>query len=541
MKCRTIVRPPDGPPRTIDPPEERTGWTPPAERAITGHRPPPPGGGRDEIPMPHVDMDADLAELDPELDDDAWSWVDDADAGAPVAPSPAPAAPRRGPRPGDREHPLSVSAVLTAATACLERGIGTVWIEGEIVSLSRPSSGHVYFCVKDDRAQLRAVMWRADARRLRFRIEDGQHLRCRGQLGIYERDGKFQLYVGFAEPAGLGADALAFEQLKARLVADGLFEPARKRPLPRLPRRIGVVTSRTGAALRDIIRVVHRRFPVPLLVADAQVQGADAPRQIVAALRAVAAQRVDLVIIGRGGGSASDLAAFNDERVVRAVAACPVPTISAVGHEVDVSLTDLAADRRAATPSNAGEIAVPVLADLAAELAKQERRLHRELALRLRSARQELDQLAAATRGRVGVSVAKGRRALGDAERRLTAQHPRARVAADRGAVRQLEARAAAAIHRARERRSRAFWDLAGRLDALSPLRVLERGFAIATAGEHVLVAADQVAVGDAVAVRLAAGALDCTVVGVRPAAAAPATAAEPAAERTRGEEDETR
>jgi exodeoxyribonuclease VII large subunit len=276
------------------------------------------------------------------------------------------------PRPrGDRQHPLTVAAVVQGAGAAVD-DLGVLWVEGETLSVRAPGSGHCYFILKDDRAQLAAVMFRSDAQRLRFQIAEGMRLRCRGRLGIYDRDGKFQLYVAFAEPAGVGAEAVALEQLRTKLAAEGLFAAARKRPLPRLPRGIGVVTSRHGAAVRDIVRVVHRRCPVPILVADAVVQGSDAPRSIVAALRAVSRYRVDVIIVGRGGGSAADLAAFNDEAVVRAVAACRVPTISAVGHEVDVTLTDLAADHRAATPSMAGEMAVPVVAELAAQLAKEE-------------------------------------------------------------------------------------------------------------------------------------------------------------------------
>src|SRR5262245_501184 len=225
------------------------------------------------------------------------------------------------PRPGSRERPLRPSQNVRGASNVLDREIGTVWVEGEVESRVAASSGHLYFCLKDSRCQLRAVMWRSDAARLKFRIENGQSLRCRGKLSIYERDGKFQFYVQFAEPAGLGADALALEQLKERLAAEGLFASTRKRRLPLLPARIGVVTSKSGAAVRDIIRAVQRRFPVPILVADARVQGASAPGAITRALVALARAGVDVIIVGRGGGSAGDLAAFNDERVVRAVAA----------------------------------------------------------------------------------------------------------------------------------------------------------------------------------------------------------------------------
>ncbi|HTM21484.1 MAG TPA: exodeoxyribonuclease VII large subunit, partial [Kofleriaceae bacterium] len=416
------------------------------------------------------------------------------------------------PRPGARERPLSVSQVVHGANNVLDRTVGTIWVEGETVSVTRPSSGHVYFALMDRKAQLRAVMWRTDARRLKFQIEDGLTLRCRGRLGIFERDGKLQFYVQHAEPAGLGAEALAFEQLKAKLAAEGLFDAARKRPLPALPRRIGVVTSRSGAAVRDIIRAVQRRFPVPILVADCAVQGASAPRQIAHAITSICMTDVDVVIVGRGGGSASDLSAFNAEAVVRAVAACKVPIISAVGHEIDTTLTDLAADRRAATPTMAGEMAVPVLTDLQALLRKEERRLDRELHIRLRDAGQEIDQLAGRAQARLNAALHARRRRLDDLGGRLQALHPQAQILARRAQLRDLEARADRVVSRRTQVAHRALADLGGRLAALSPLRVLERGYAIARAGEHVVTGAAQLAPGDTVEVRLARGRIEATV-----------------------------
>ena len=192
---------------------------------------------------------------------------------------------------------------------------------------------------------------------MKFRIEPGQRLRVRGRLGVYDRDGRMQLYADFAEPAGLGAEALALEQLKQKLAAEGMFAPEKKRPLPRFPRRIGVVTSKHGAAVHDIIRTVQRRLPTPILIADAAVQGETAPHQIVQGMAMVVRAGVDVVIVGRGGGAVTDLTAFNHERVVRTIARCPVPVISAVGHEIDLSLADLAADARASTPTAAAELA----------------------------------------------------------------------------------------------------------------------------------------------------------------------------------------
>ena len=205
--------------------------------------------------------------------------------------------------------------------------LGLLWLEGEVTQVSQPASGHLYFSLRDKDCVLAAVMWGRDAQRLRFTVEAGQRLRVRGRLGVYDRDGKLQLYADFAEPAGLGAEALALEQLKAKLAAEGMFAADKKRPLPRFPKRIGVVTSRTGAAVHDIIRTIQRRFPTPILIADCAVQGPGAPSQLVNGMAMVVRAGVDVLIIGRGGGAATDLSAFNHERVVRTISRCPVPVI----------------------------------------------------------------------------------------------------------------------------------------------------------------------------------------------------------------------
>lgn len=437
-----------------------------------------------------------------------------ADKPAPrAADNPAPvAADKPVPRPGSRELPLTVAQMMRAAGAALDHHVGTAWVEGEVGSLTRPASGHIYFSLAGDRALVRAVMWRSDAARLSFKMTEGIRIRCRGRLGIYASSGKFQLYVQTAEPAGAGQSALALEQLRQRLAAEGLFDPAKKRPLPHIPRRLGVVTSRTGAAVRDVIRAVFRRFPVPIVIADARVQGADAPRQIAAAIAAVCRAGADCVIVGRGGGSAGDLSAFNDERVVRAVAACPVPTISAVGHEIDISLTDLAADHRAATPTMAGEMAVPVKEDLERALSEEQQRLAREIGLYLRDARQQLDSLADHAHHAVSLATARRRHALADCGRTLAAHHPRAHLVANRRRLDGLSASLGAGVARALATRQRELSRAAGRLDAMSPLAVLGRGYALATADGHVLTDAAQVAAGDAIVVGLARGRLGCRV-----------------------------
>lgn len=431
------------------------------------------------------------------------------------------------PKPASRERPLRVVDVVRWSNAAVER-YGLLWVEGEVGEVKRPSSGHVYFALRDKTSQLPAVMWRTTAQRLRFGFEAGLRVRVRGKLGVFDRDGKLQLYVDYAEPAGAGAEAAALEELKRRLAAEGLFADARKRPLPLLPRRIGVVTSKSGAALRDIVRTIQRRFPpAHILVADCMVQGAAAPAQIVHALRLIDAAAVDVVIVGRGGGAQSDLAAFNDERVVRAIAACRVPVVSAVGHEVDVTLSDLAADRRASTPTGAGELVVPVQHELRAAVTREEQRLRRELGLYLRAARQEVDDLIDSARAGVQARMTARATELRRLEVRLLAAHPRAQLAARRAALAALEkrlpspaprvadgrrradtgrARLDAAMRRALDRRRQGFAAVVARLEALSPLRVLERGYALATRDGHVVTDASALAPGDPIELRFARG-----------------------------------
>ena len=388
-----------------------------------------------------------------------------------------------------RERPIGVGDVVRLATRALD-GIGLVWLEGEVTQISKPASGHLYFSLRDKDAVLPALMWSRDVARIKFKIEPGQRLRVRGRLGVYDRDGKMQLYADFAEPAGLGAEALAREQLKQKLAAEGLFAAEKKRPLPRFPRRIGVVTAKHGAAVHDIIRTVQRRLPTPILICDVTVQGPNAPHQIVHGMAMVVRAGVDVVIVGRGGGAATDLTAFDHERVVRTISRCPVPVISAVGHEIDLSLADLAADARASTPTAAAELAVPDGAVLAELLAKERRRLDRELRHLVERARQDLD-----------------RHAL-----RLDNAHPRARMGKDRAELVKLEARCQAAWRATVERRHRELARLGAQMHALSPLAVLDRGYAMVQHEHEIVRDAAQVARGDKLHVRLARGALEVTV-----------------------------
>jgi exodeoxyribonuclease VII large subunit len=395
----------------------------------------------------------------------------------------------------------------------------------------------VYFTLKDDHAQLRAVMFRTEARRLRFALEDGMHVTARGRISVYEVKGEYQLVCDAIEPKGLGALQAAFEQLKRRLQAEGLFAAERKRPLPILPRRIGVVTSLDGAAVRDILRVLTVRHPsASIVIRPARVQGDGAATDIVRALAAIArVPGVDVIIAGRGGGSAEDLWAFNDERVARAVAACPVPVIAAVGHETDVTIIDFVADVRAATPSNAAEMVVDRADNFRARIDRAAERLdaavgrivHRgellverwdtrltrwpvTVALRDRDvseARHRLRQLMSDRLGRWGQRVDHWRRRLERRDVRRVAAELGVRLTAADGRLRSAaRARRVAADTRVRV--------LSGRLDALSPLAVLARGYAVCwnDARTGIIRSASAVRPGDGVRVTLAEGELRCRV-----------------------------
>jgi exodeoxyribonuclease VII large subunit len=329
-----------------------------------------------------------------------------------------------------------VSALNAAARRILEESFPSLWVVGEVANWRRVSSGHCYFSLRDEDAQISCVMWRSDARRLPTDPEEGMEVLGFGEVSLYEARGSYQLMVRKLEARGEGLWRLAFERLRRKLAAEGLLEEARKRPLPRVPLRVGVVTSRTGAALRDVITVVRRRAPwTELLVSDCRVQGEEAAGEIVRALdRLVRHGRVEVIVVTRGGGSVEDLWCFNEEVVARAVAACPVPVISAVGHEIDVTITDLVADVRAPTPSAAGELVVPDGRVLRADLRKLGDRL--VSGLRQRTVRGEERARRAAER------------LLGGMDRRL-------------------------------ERLAGRLEGLGGRLDALSPLGTLRRGYAV--------------------------------------------------------------
>ncbi len=407
------------------------------------------------------------------------------------------------PAPPEKAAPrvFGVTELVRAARLSLETRFADVRVEGEISGFRRSGNGHLYFCLKDGEAQIDCVMFSREAGRVRFPLADGQLVRCRGRLTIYEGRGKFQFSVMALEPAGAGLLAMAFEELKRKLAAEGLFAAERKRPLPFLPRRIGVVTSPSGAVIRDIVRVAHRRFPVPILLAPTPVQGEGAAVSIVAALRAVASVRdVDVVILARGGGSTEDLWCFNDEGLARAIAACRVPVISGVGHETDFTIADFVADRRAPTPSAAAEISVPVAADLLIELQVLGRRLARGALGEIRSCRllleraqgrlvsprrllddrrQALDDLAGRAEAALRGCLRWNRDLIRLFDGRLLRAHPQRWIADQRTELARLERRLAAGMSGRLTTPRRTLEALTAKLGTLSPLAVLERGYSL--------------------------------------------------------------
>ena len=449
-----------------------------------------------------------------------------------------PAAPR--PEVAVTRRILTVSELTGQIRALLENRFIEVWVEGELSNSRVWSTGHMYFTLKDTGAQLKGVMFRSAVRALRFTPRDGLRVVARGRVSVYDPKGEYQIVCEHLEPEGLGALQLAFDQLKQRLSTEGLFDAARKRPLPALPRKIGVVTSLDGAAVRDIIQVLRRRYPnAHIVVRPTRVQGDGAALDIAKALVAIGGVAgVDVIIVGRGGGSIEDLWAFNEEVVARAIAECPVPTISAVGHETDVTIADFVADLRAPTPSAAAEMVVARKDDFGAQIDRLAHRVRSTMAARLHRSESRLRTLLArpgyaGVRGRVAM---RGRHAadlthelrrglreqvssreriyqslrLGletfDLRRRLGGIRTRL-VAADGG----LAHASARGRHRAEGRVRGA----AARLHALSPLAVLGRGYAVCWNADRTVVIRDSAAVakGDRLRVTLAQGELDCDVI----------------------------
>jgi len=435
----------------------------------------------------------------------------------------------------------TVRALVSAVRSHIEREYSDCWVEGEISNLRIPDSGHLYFTLKEESAQIRVVMFRSSAKLLRFRPENGLHVTVRGRITVYEDRGELQISAEFMEPKGAGALQLAFEQLKARLQAEGLFEASRKKPIPPLPQRIGIITSPLGAALRDILNILARRHhSANVLIYPAQVQGDSAPGEVMAGLRYFHQElrhqdlrrggEVEVIIIARGGGSAEDLAGFNHEGLARAVADSKIPVISAIGHETDFTIVDFVADLRAPTPSAAAELVIRSRHEIEAQAEDLYRRLERGLRYRLLMARQELTERAqhgAFARMMDGIhrrqqKMDEQRFRLERAERQLlerchrrcenvsaTVRHydARRRLAAIR---QQLQAQVAnlAAITHTRLLESRGALDRhTASLEALSPLAILNRGYALVFDAKGRLVKdAARVNAGDELSARLARG-----------------------------------
>jgi len=422
----------------------------------------------------------------------------------------------------------------------IEEQFSDIWLEGELSNLRAPGSGHVYCTLKDKTSQIRAVLFRSTAVRLRFALQEGLHVVVRGRLTVYEPRGEYQIVLDTVEPKGIGALQLAFEQLKERLATEGLFDQDRKKSIPAFPQTVGVVTSLTGAAIRDILAVLRRRWPtLHILIAPVQVQGEHAGRQIAEALTALNnLGSVDVIIVGRGGGSLEDLWSFNEEIVVRAIAASHVPVVSAVGHEIDVTLADFVADLRAPTPSAAAEAVVPVLAEIVERLRELKVRLGQvmlrhcaferqrldagirgvtDVRFRLQEAAQRTDDMVDRLREMVQQLLRAGRERVHGVQRDLSGLNPILAIKQGLATVPQFSKRLEGQMGvMLAQHRHRIHATLA-QLNTLSPLAILGRGYSIlqtVPAGQ-ILHRANDVRVGQELEAQLASGRLSCTVTQV--------------------------
>jgi exodeoxyribonuclease VII large subunit len=374
-----------------------------------------------------------------------------------------------------------------------------VWVQGEISNLSRPASGHVYFTLKDSNAAIKCVMWKTSAARMRLPLQDGMEVEVHGKIGVYEVSGQYQLYADQIRSVGEGALYQEFMRLKSMLEMEGLFSPERKRPIPMLPKKIGIVTSATGAALRDMLNTLRRRLPtVEVLLAPSPVQGIEAPAAIVKAIRSLVLQSPDVIILARGGGSIEDLWAFNDERVVRAVANSSIPIICGVGHETDFTLSDFAADLRAPTPTAAAELATQLtLLDLLAQLESARNRLSAATLSLLSEQRSVLSSLTAALRYAA----------------------PDRKIQSERQRVDELSRRVYSSLLHRVQLQSMHVKGMTRRLEALSPLAVLARGYAVVTRKEDgsVVSRVSQTRPGQPVTIRVSDGQVDAEITDQKP------------------------
>jgi exodeoxyribonuclease VII large subunit len=418
------------------------------------------------------------------------------------------------------------------ARTLLERGFGSLWLEGELSNLSRPGSGHWYFSLKDESAQLRSAMFRQRNMLVNFAPKDGMRVLVRGRVSLYEPRGDYQFLADYMEEAGEGALRRQFEQLKAKLATAGLFAPEHKQKLPALPKRIGVITSPTGAAIRDVLHILKRRFPgIPVLIYPVPVQGAGAAEQIAAAIRLADTRKdCDVLILARGGGSLEDLWSFNEEGVARAIFECRIPLITGIGHEVDFTIADFVADVRAPTPSGAAELAVPDQQAWLQSLYVWQRRLmnglQRQLVqhkqsfiylqrrlqqvhpgIQLRQRAQRLDELEQRLIRALQFDLEQRKRILGTQSARLQAQSPALQLATARSRLEQLQARLQTRMRERIEQRRTQMHIALRTLNALSPLATLTRGYAIVTdAQNHAVLDAGKLQAGDAITARLSKG-----------------------------------
>ncbi|HTL62142.1 MAG TPA: exodeoxyribonuclease VII large subunit [Nitrospira sp.] len=437
---------------------------------------------------------------------------------------------------------LTVSQLTGLLRTSIESQFADLWLEGEVSNLRMPGSGHIYCTLKDEFSQIRAVLFRSTALRLKFTVQEGMCLIVRGRVTVYEPRGEYQIVLDSVEPKGMGALQLAFEQLKARLSAEGLFDEAKKSPLPPFPERVGIVTSSTGAAIRDILSVLHRRWPtLHVIVVPVPVQGEGAAQQIAKAVAWLNEEDlVDVMIVGRGGGSMEDLWSFNEEVVVRAVAGSRIPVISAVGHETDVTLTDFAADRRAPTPSAAAETVVPVLAEVVERLRVltirathtmgrqcvfEQRRLESQIGrlaqvrLRIRQEWQRTQEAVDRLRALTSDRIAASRDLVRHRQRELAGLNPVFVVKRSIAMISFLMQRLERQVMVLADGRRRRISAIAAQLTHLSPLAILGRGYSILSRLRDgvILKKADEVQTDDEILARLSQGQLHCTVKRVLP------------------------
>ncbi len=396
--------------------------------------------------------------------------------------------------PSTTETIHTVSELTQAARLLLENHLSNIWVQGEVSNLSRPSSGHLYFSLKDAKAQIRCALFQNRAWLFRESLRNGQHVLMRGRVSLYEPRGDFQVIVEYLEEAGIGALRQAYDELRLRLEQEGLFALERKQPLPCFPQRIGVITSPSGAAFRDVLTTLRRRFPsLPVLLYPVPVQGAGAGERIAQTIRKASGQRsCDTLLLVRGGGSLEDLWAFNEESVARAIVACTIPLVTGIGHETDVTIADFAADQRAATPTAAAELASPDRLEWLNQIRLLNERLARGLHHRLDTQHQRLNELA----------------------RRLDRLHPRQRLHNHAQRLDELDQRLLTATRQRLQMATQRLQSLSAHLHALSPLATLNRGYAIARRhpkGE-ILRRADQASVGGTVDILLGEGHLYCEI-----------------------------